>query len=44
MDKPINNFWETRLTDLKKALDSNNFQAFVAKNTDEAKKIVRLMK
>ncbi len=40
MDKPIDNFWKTRLTDLKKALDSNNFEAFVAENADEAKKIV----
>ena len=40
MDKPIDRFWKTRLTDLKKVLDSNNFQAFVAQNTDEAKKIV----
>jgi len=40
MDKPIDKFWKTRLTDLKNALDSNNFQAFVAENTDEAKKIV----
>jgi len=40
MDKPIDNFWKTRLADLKKVLDSNNFQAFVAENTDEAKKIV----
>ena len=40
MDKPIDNFWKTRLTDLKKVLDSNNFQTFVAESTDEAKKIV----
>jgi len=40
MDKPIDNFWRTRLTDLKKVLDSNNFQTFVVENTDEAKKIV----
>jgi len=40
MDKPIDNFWKTRLTDLKKTLDSNNFEAFVAENADEAKKIV----
>ncbi|MFO7972655.1 MAG: lactate utilization protein [Desulfobacterales bacterium] len=40
MDKSIDKFWKTRLADLKNALDSNNFQAFVAENTDEAKKIV----
>ena len=40
MDKPIDNFWKTRLIDLKKALDSNNFEAFVVENADEAKKIV----
>jgi len=40
MDKPIDKFWRTRLTDLKKVLDSNNFETFVAENIDEAKKIV----
>ena len=40
MDRPIDNFWKTRLADLKNVLDSNNFQTFVAENTDEAKKIV----
>ena len=40
MDNPIDNFSKIRLTDLKKVLDSNNFQAFVAENTDEAEKIV----
>jgi LUD domain len=40
MDKPIDKFWRTRLTDLKKVLDSNNFEAFVAENIDEVKNIV----
>ncbi len=40
MEKPIDNFWRTRLTDLKEVLDSNNFETFVAENVDEAKKIV----
>lgn len=40
MDKPIDKFWRTRLTDLKKVLDSNNFETFVAENIDEAKNIV----
>jgi L-lactate utilization protein LutB len=40
MDKPIDKFWRTRLTDLKKVLDSNNFETFVAENIDEAKTIV----
>jgi L-lactate utilization protein LutB len=40
MDKPIENYWKTRLADLKEALDANNFETFVANNTKEAKTIV----
>jgi L-lactate utilization protein LutB len=40
MDNPITNYWEKRLTDLKAALESNNFEAFVADNKDEAYRIV----
>jgi len=40
MDKPITNYWEKRLTDLKAALESNNFDVFIADNKDEAYKIV----
>ena len=40
MDKPITNYWEKRLTDLKAALESNNFDVFIADTKDEAYKIV----
>jgi L-lactate utilization protein LutB len=40
MDKPIENYWEIRLSSLKEALDANNFETFLANNSNEAKKIV----
>ena len=40
MDKPIVNYWIKRLTDLKTALESNNFEAFLADNRNEASRIV----
>jgi L-lactate utilization protein LutB len=40
MDKPTTNYWNKRLMDLKAALESNNFEVFVAGNKDEAYKIV----
>ena len=40
MDKPIENYWQIRLGNLKEALENNNFEVFVADNTAEAKKIV----
>ena len=40
MDKPISNYWNKRLTDLKVALESNNFEVYLADNKDEAYKIV----
>ena len=40
MDKPIDHFWRIRLADLKKALEANNFEAYVAENRAEAKEIV----
>ena len=40
MDKPITNYWNKRLTDLKAALESNNFEVYLADNKDEAYKIV----
>jgi L-lactate utilization protein LutB len=40
MDKPIEHFWHRRLNDLKKALEANNFEVFLAENTTEAHKIV----
>ena len=40
MENPIENYWKTRLTELKETLTENNFEVFVADNTDEAKSIV----
>jgi L-lactate utilization protein LutB len=40
MDKPIDNFWRIRFADLKKALEANNFEVFLADNAAEAKTIV----
>ena len=40
MNKPTTNYWNKRLMDMKAALESNNFEVFVAGNKDEAYKIV----
>ena len=40
MDKPIENFWKIRLTDIADALETNNFDVFLADNTAKAKQIV----
>jgi L-lactate utilization protein LutB len=40
MENPIENYWKTRLTEVKETLTENNFEVFVAQNTDEAKSIV----
>ncbi len=40
MDQPIDNYGKKRLTDLKTALESNNFEVFLADNKDGAYKIV----
>lgn len=40
MDSPIDKFWETRLQDVKEALEDNNFEVFTAGNTGQAKDIV----
>ena len=41
MDKPIENYWNKRLTDLKKALEENNFEVFLAETASQADKVVR---
>jgi L-lactate utilization protein LutB len=41
MDKPIENYWQKRLSNLKKALEENNFEVFVADNATQASKIVQ---
>lgn len=40
MDKPTDNFWQIRLNDLKKELEANNFEVFVAESATGAKEIV----
>jgi len=40
MEKPIENFWDLRLKEVKAALESNNFEVFIAENVNEAKEIV----
>jgi hypothetical protein len=39
MDNPIHQYWEIRLKKLKKALEANNFDVYIAENKDLAKKI-----
>jgi L-lactate utilization protein LutB len=40
MDNPIDNYWKLRLADLKAALESNNFDVYLAENKQEACKTV----
>ena len=40
MEKPIANYWKLRLTDLKAALESNNFEVFLADDRHAACNIV----
>ena len=40
MDQPVENYWKLRLADLKDALESNNFEVYLADNREEASKIV----
>jgi L-lactate utilization protein LutB len=41
MDKPVENYWQKRLSEIKKALEDNNFEVFVADNAGDASKIVQ---
>jgi hypothetical protein len=40
MDKPIDNYWNLRLNDVKKELEANNFEAHIAASAEEAKELV----
>ena len=40
MEKPIDNYWKLRLADLKTALESNNFEVYIADDRHAACKIV----
>ena len=39
MENPINQYWDIRLQKVKKALEANNFDVYIAENKDLAKKI-----
>ncbi|TET85243.1 MAG: lactate utilization protein [Desulfobacteraceae bacterium] len=41
MDKPVENYWQKRLGEVKKALEDNNFEVFLADNAADASKIVQ---
>lgn len=40
MEKPILNYWQLRLENLKEVLKSNNFEVFIAQNAREAGRLV----
>ena len=40
MDKPIDNYWKLRLADVKLALEANNFEVYLAEDTNQANTIV----
>ena len=40
MDKPIDNFWTIRLTEVADTLEGNNFEVFIAEDTSKAKQVV----
>ena len=40
MENPIENYWTTRLAELKAALTENNFEVHIAQTPDEAKSVV----
>lgn len=40
MEKPSEFYWALRLEDVKSALEKNNFEAFIARDTETAKAIV----
>ncbi len=40
MGNAIDEYWQIRISDLKEALEANNFEVFLANNAAEAKKLV----
>jgi len=40
VESPVEHYWKIKLDDVKEALESNNFDVFIAQDVDEAKKIV----
>ena len=41
MDKPVENYWQKRLSEVKKALEDNNFEVFVADSAADASRMVQ---
>jgi L-lactate utilization protein LutB len=41
MKAPIQSYWQTRLNDVKKALEENNFEAYLAETAAGAKEVVQ---
>jgi L-lactate utilization protein LutB len=39
VDKPIEHYWKIRLKTVREALEENNFEVFLAKDVEEAKRI-----
>ena len=40
MDKPVENFWQIRMAEVKTALEANNFEVFLAEKKEDAFKIL----
>jgi L-lactate utilization protein LutB len=40
MENPIDRYWRTRCSSIKRVFEENNFEVFLAENSEEAKKIV----
>lgn len=41
MDKPLEHYWQIRLKGVKESLEANNFEAFLATDVGEARRIVK---
>ncbi|MBN2123113.1 MAG: lactate utilization protein [Deltaproteobacteria bacterium] len=40
MEKPVENYWKIRLADIKRVLEENNFEVYIAEDTGAARRIV----
>ncbi len=40
MENPIDKYWQLRLADVKETLEANNFEVFLASNSEEASKMI----
>ena len=41
MEKPVENYWNIRLSNLKERLIKNNFEVFMADTVEDAGQVVR---